>query len=141
MEAWSQRLFAALGALLLGWGIFTWFSGAHSRYWILRDGAQVTALINDEGSHGTVYYTYSVSGRQYLGHSQRELRSQVGIGGQSSVWYSSSHTWLSLLKKPQSTLYALPWVVVALAFESQFFIALVASRKMPLFDLEPTSQH
>ena len=27
MEAWSQRLFAALGALLLGWGIFNLVEG------------------------------------------------------------------------------------------------------------------
>ncbi|HEX4797441.1 MAG TPA: hypothetical protein VH370_26845 [Humisphaera sp.] len=130
MKPWTQRFVAAVPALVLGWGIFLWFSGAYTRYWVLRDGVQGTALITDEGSHGTVYYTYSAAGAGYTGHSHRDWRNkqygQVGVGGTAPVWYSNSHPWLSSLPTPDPTLYAIPWVLVALAAESVLLMLIVA---------------
>jgi hypothetical protein len=134
MAFWRQRLLAALPALFLGWGIYLWFDGAHTRYCIRRDGAQGMALINGEGSHGVVYYTYSIGGKQYAGRSHRDRDSHVGIGGQAPVWYSSSHPWLSSLPKPESPVYGFPWVVIASAFELLFLGAIIFPRKFPLFE-------
>jgi hypothetical protein len=126
-------------ALFLGWAIYGWCSGAHASYWVLRDGAQTVALITAEGSHGTVYYTYFVAGAQYAGHSHRDKDSQVGIGGRSPVWYSSSHPWLSSLPKPHSPLYGFPWVFIVSVFELLFLSAILFPRTIPLFADEPTA--
>jgi hypothetical protein len=139
MAFWRKRLLATVPALFLGWGIYGWFNGAHTRYWVLRDGAQSVAVITAEGSHGTVYYTYFAAGAQYAGRSHRDRDSQVGIGGRSPVWYSSSHPWLSSLPKPEPALHGFPWVVIASAFELLFLSAIIFPRRIGLFEDEPTA--
>ena len=139
MKPWTTRLVATVPALLLGWGIVLWFSGAYTRYWVLRDGLRGVASITAEGPHATLYYTYAVAGTGYTGHSQSDWvdNREVGVGEQVPVWYSNSHPWLSSLPKPKPTLYSFPWVLLALPFESMFLITVIAPRSKWALDLGP----
>jgi hypothetical protein len=141
MRPSTKRLLALIPALALGWGIFLWFSGAYTRYWLNRDGTRGSALVTDEGSKNTVYYAYSVAGTNYTGHSPRDWQDEqhrsVGVGGRAPVWYSSSHPWLSSLPKPPPTLSGVPWVLIALAFESLFVITLLAPQSSWALNFEP----
>jgi hypothetical protein len=76
-----------------------------------------------------IYYTYSVGRASFTGHGQREYRDaryeRVGIGARTVVWYSASHPWISTSRRPDATLYGLPWLVVVLLLDFAMIWGLV----------------
>src|ERR1700722_4455913 len=93
-------LIAFLLCVPLAYFVLPWYT----RYWLIADGIGGTALVTEEGSHGSVYYTYVAGGNTFTGHSQTNWRDDryrgVSVGERPPVWYSASHPWLSMLYKP-----------------------------------------
>jgi hypothetical protein len=101
------------------------------RYWILHDGVRSTARVTSEGGHDTIHYTYSAAGTSFSGRGPRDYRDEryahVGIGGESVVWYSASHPWISTPRWPDSVLIGLPWIVVVTLVDLLFVALLLLS--------------
>ena len=98
-------------ALLFAGMIFGICRNCWHDFWISLDAAQTKATIITERSHGVYDYQYLVNGIQYVGHGQRggNLDRNAHLGGQTFVYFSSSHPWLSSLEMPT----ALPWIPLA----------------------------
>jgi hypothetical protein len=110
-------------AILIGGMIFSAFRGYWEDFWISRDGKPATATIIAKKSHGVYDYQFMVGGIQYVGHGQRgrNLDREAHIGGQTPVYLSSSHPWLSSPQMPTFSLWN-PLVVIALLFSIEFFV-------------------
>jgi hypothetical protein len=74
-------------------------------YWILKDGAETTALVTDDRpwvGYRCVVYSYTVNGQEYTGKDRPVVgNSFPKIGDKCTVYYSVSHPWYSLLRKPE----------------------------------------
>jgi hypothetical protein len=95
-------------ALFLGGLTYAAFDGSWKDFWISHDGKRITATIVAEGQHGVRDYEYLVNGTQYIGHGQigRDFDRKATIGGESFVYFSTSHPWLSA---PQTSEVYSPW--------------------------------
>jgi Protein of unknown function (DUF3592) len=104
MAVWPLRVAAATAAVLLIAFVVSYLRQGYSHLWVHHDGSPGIAVVMDTGMNGTVYYTYTVGGTTYSGHSQKNWQDvryrQAQVGEHSSVWYSSSHPWLSSLPQP-----------------------------------------
>lgn len=102
----------------------------HESNWILRDGVLTTAHVTGVGSHNCVYYTYSVAGTHYSGYGTREYRdpryASVGTGGQTVLWYSASHPWISSPLRPRAMYDGSPFVIIASALDLLFVACLIS---------------
>jgi hypothetical protein len=74
-------------------------------YWIVKDGAKTTALITNDHpwtGHGDVVYSYTVDGQQYTETGSPDWeKPRPKAGDKCTVYYSVSHPWLSLLRRPK----------------------------------------
>jgi hypothetical protein len=68
-----------------------------------------------------------VAGDHYVGHGQRSRQTYPGpaVGGQTAVYYSASHPWLSSLQTPTFLPGGLPVVVIAILFEFLFVMTII----------------
>jgi hypothetical protein len=122
-----DRLQLLLVALLLcvplAYFVLPWYT----RYWLTVDGTEGTALVTEEGSHGSVYYTYVVADRTYRGHSQTNWRDDryrhVNVGERPPVWYSASHPWLSMLYMPDFVAVGLLGALFIFVFQALIIIS------------------
>ena len=108
------------GVVVLTFFAFMYCRHARENYWILRDGIQTTAKVTGEGTHNTIDYTYRVGGTTYSGNGHREYREglpRVTTGGESVVWYSASHPWLSTPRRPDAVFVGFPWLVIVVAMD------------------------
>ena len=118
----AQRIWAGFLALLLGhFFIVVQVRDAWTRYWVLKDGQQGKALITKVlwTGHNGVTYHYQVNGKGFTGQDAAEYAHRV-VGAQPAVFFSSSHPWLSTLRRPKTAmLEGLPvlllvWFLIAL---------------------------
>ena len=104
MAIWILRLAAAAATATILAFVVSYVRGCYGHLWVHDDGVAGVAVLTGTGTNGTVYYTYSVGGITYVGHSQKNWQdprySQAEVGDRSSVWYSASHPWLSSLPQP-----------------------------------------
>src|SRR5215831_6445075 len=123
MSRSSQRWVGLAIALFLGWFLVGQARSAWKNHWLLTDPQEGMAVITKEhwGGHGRFVYKYAVSGTRYTGVSSRNWQdpkySSVGPGGESIVYYSASHPWISLLFKPRTVVEGLPGIIIVLCFE------------------------
>jgi hypothetical protein len=120
-------------AILLGYSfIFRFFQHSWAEYWLTKDPQQTMAIITGSRDHGIVDYKYVVAGEKYTGLSHRNWHdarySNVGIGGQSNVYFSASHPWLSTLEPPQFPPSGVIVLIVALVFEFFFIVTVINPR-------------
>ena len=122
---------ALIVALALGDFLYERARSAWNCHWVLTDAQDGTALVTQEhwSGHGSVDYQYTVGQNQFKGFSVRNPKDQkkVEIGGQTTVYFSASHPWLSLLYKPdpEDVLPGFPVILVALAFEAFAVITII----------------
>lgn len=105
--------FAAM--VLVGQSLTAW-----KIHWLLIDGWHGTAIIVYT-SKGNASYTYTVNNKTYNGSD-----SSVKTPGETAeVYYSDSHPWLSLLKKPNSIFPVVLKVVLTVAVASFLVLAIL----------------
>lgn len=123
MRRSHQRLVGLASTLFLGYFLFGQAWSAWKNYWLLKDPQQGMAVITKEhwSGHGRVVYRYSVNSTEYSGASSRNWQdpkySSVQSGGQSVVYFSASHPWISLLFQPRAVIEGLPGIIIVLFFE------------------------
>jgi hypothetical protein len=99
-------IFYVLFATFLVW-IF--WHNIRTTYWLLTDGQEGKAVITGSSPlrrrDESLDYSYEVNNTRYYGSSPRSWLEKpywgVQIGGQSVVYYSASHPWLSSVRKPK----------------------------------------
>ena len=103
-----------------------------TKYWLLRDQQQATAIVTREHEHSVVDYSYRVRGNDYKGTDRRRYLTQehryvgVTVGGEAVVYFSSSHPWLSALTPPDNIIPdGFPGVILFLALEIWFIITII----------------
>jgi hypothetical protein len=112
---------------------FLWPDARHSwvNYWLLQDSQQGLAVVTDEywGGHDVVDYKYIVNQKEYTGRSPRNWENEkyrnVQVGGESVVYFSASHPWLSLLHKPTRVVEVWPITLLILLVEFLFVMTIV----------------
>lgn len=111
---------------------------AWRNYWLCKDGQRGIAMVTLElwTGHNAVAYRYRVRGVDYTGSGRRSWQdpkySKVIVGGNSVVYYSQSHPWLSSLNRQFSSLPpGLPVLIIVWVLEG--FLILTA--------LNPNSRH
>jgi hypothetical protein len=89
--------------LVFSWVISFFVESAWTTHWVSKDARQgaATAVGRSWRGHGAVDYEYVVNGQTYtgVGGGRRNIR----IGDQVPVFYSTSHPWLSMLRRPESS--------------------------------------
>lgn len=131
----SLVLTIALGIVTLvlttvfGFSLVLTVQNWRTEYWLLEDGQRGVALITNPvwSGHGVFEYEYVVNQKTYTGRSRRNWEEEkyrnVGVGGKSVVYFSTSHPWLSALYKPDVGGWRGPAVIfVALLFG--FFLVM-----------------
>ena len=107
----------------------------YRNYWILKDGVQSTGIVTEVDRGAAIHYRYVVRETTYFGYGRREYRNhmdiEVGVDGNSVVWYSSSHPWLSVANRPTTVLFALPWIVIVMGLDLLCIVGLVKSWATP----------
>jgi len=115
------KLLGAIPALVLAWLILGLILVSRVHYWLTTDGQQAIAVITAEHQHNVVDYQYAVDGKKYKGTSQRNWENvkyrDVAVGGDSVVYYSASHPWLSSLETPCFPVRGTPVFLVLLPME------------------------
>lgn len=109
-KKWLLLTFIFFGFILVGGMRDFW-----ECYWLTRDARQGMAVVTKERQHGIVEYRYAVDQCEYTGESRRNQEQEkyrnVRLGGESPVYFSASHPWLSSLEAPsfppRSTLFYL----------------------------------
>ena len=124
-------------ALILGFLIYSSFSGYWMDFWVAEDSKQTTASIVTKKKHGVYGYQYQVAGNQYSGQGQGGINPDrdAHVGGEWLVYYSQSHPWFSSTRMPTFS----PWraaVIMGLQLYVEFrivkalVVAVLARRKM-----------
>jgi len=125
----GARLAALAMALVLGQFLYLQVRSTWANYWLLTDAQKGTALVTMEwwSGHGAVGYDYVVAGKRYSGHSSRDWKDpkRVPVGGTTTVYYSASHPWISLLYMPRALLEGLPVIMMVLVFETFSVITII----------------
>jgi hypothetical protein len=128
----TVRFPVSIGVLFVGWFLIGEARDMWTRYWLLKDGQQETAVVTYEHARNVVDYSYRVGGREYKGTDRRRyLRERheyvnVRLGGHAVVYCSSSHPWLSSLTPPESILPdGFLGVLLFLMLEIWFIITLI----------------
>ena len=81
-----------------------------SNYWLMKDGQQGVARVTKEhwSGHDVVVYSYRVNERVYSGQDFRSWQNpqyaHVMIGGNTVIYFSASHPWLSAINLPRSVM-------------------------------------
>ncbi len=128
------RIFALVVALLLGWFLAGYAGACWNDYWLLKDGHEGMAIVTYPlwTGHNAVAYRYTVNGKEYTGKSGRNYRDprymNVGAGEQSVVYYSTSHPWLSSLRRPEGVGAGWPVVLFVLLLEALAVITIINPR-------------
>jgi hypothetical protein len=118
-------------ALVLGYFLFLQTQFTWTKYWLLKDYQQGMAVVTKEtwSGHNKVDYKYVVGQKEYTGRSYRNwedpVYSQVRVGGESVVFFSASHPWLSLLYKPHTVVEGIPALAVAVILELFAIVSLI----------------
>ena len=107
-----------------------WYWGdVRERYWILHDGVRTIGHVTGEGGHNVIYYTYRAAGTRFSGGGPRDYRDEryahVGVGGESVVWYSASHPWISTPCRPDSVLDGSLMGIFIVTLVDLFFVGLL----------------
>jgi hypothetical protein len=115
-----ERANALITAVLLLVLLAIYFYGSYTRYWILRDGVQTTALITSVGYKGSIHYAYRVAGHRYTDFEYKGASEGRALAPakQCTVWYSASRPWLSSLppREPVFRTWPAPAIVLILEF-------------------------
>jgi len=141
MRACYIRLFFSAFAIGLGYFFFLQARIAWTNYWLLKDAQQGMAVVTKElwSGHNEVGYRYAVGQHEYTGRSYRNWQdskySNVQVGGESVVYFSASHPWLSLLYKPRAVVEGLPVLVVAFFVELIAVVTVICPKSKLAFDL------
>ncbi len=137
----SPRLVGFVIAIALGDFLFLQARSAWTNYWLLQDGQQGMAIVTNElwSGHNAVGYRYTVNEKEYTGRSGRnwkiEKYSKVPVGGESVVYFSASHPWLSLLYEPRTVIEGLPVVIIVMFFEFFAVATIISPGNKWAFDL------
>ncbi len=129
----KERLWALFIALLLGY--YFVISPIHQvwrDHWLVTDRREGTAMITKEhwAGHGVVVYEYRVGGTVYTGQdrrNRRDSRSAYAMPGETStVYYSTSHPWISSLDPPDHVgIGGLPVVALVWLLEACLLITVL----------------
>lgn len=129
----EQRIFALFFAVLIGSILVSVpLNDLWTRYWVMRDTRQGTALVSDYEKPGAVGYQYRVDGRTYSGgvrFNMNDHRYATALVGNSlTIHYSASHPSLSTADVPTELLDGgrLVFVLVLGLFEVSCLIRVIA---------------
>jgi hypothetical protein len=134
-DEWIVRFGLLAMAILFGYSfIFGLLYANWKHYWLTVDAKQTMAVVTDElwSGHGVVDYKYTVNQNEYTGRSTRNWEQEkyrnVGVGQESTVFYSFSHPWLSSLETPQFPQSGTIILLIALPIEFLLIITVVNPR-------------
>lgn len=146
MTSRGARLTSLILAIALGQFLFLRARSAWTNHWLLNDAQQGSAVVTKElwSGHNAVGYEYLVGDKEYSGRSGRNWKNQkmVQIGENTTVYFSASHPWLSLLYKPEVVLEGLPVTMIVLVLEVFAVITIVRPKSrlaLSLIDRERNS--
>jgi hypothetical protein len=131
MKAKNQGMPAMiLLALVVAGMMISGVYGYWRDFWLNQDAKQTGATITVGGLKPGAYdYSYVVNGIQYVGHGQRgiTLGEDSHVGGETLVYFSSSHPWLSSPQIPGFSM-GKALAIIALYLVSEFYIIRTAIR-------------
>jgi len=141
MRSFSPRLVGLILAAGLGYFLVRQALSGWRNYWLLEDSQQAVAIVSKEhwSGHKLVVYQYVVNGKQYTGTSFRNWEDprygNVQAGGESVVYFSASHPWLSLLYKPRTVVEGLPVLIIVLVLEVFAVVTIIRPKSSWAYDL------
>lgn len=137
------KLWASFLILVLGYPfIVSPAREVWANYWILRDGRQVRGVITGEplfANGTTCIYHYRVNGKTYDGQGSQSLQYPGDVhvveGRAVTVFFSSSHPWLSVLRWPPGVMFGgLPVVLFVWLIEVGLVTTFVKPSSRWAFD-------
>lgn len=128
-----DRLSAVLLGLFLGYFfVLGPIRQVWKDHWLVKDGQRGMAMVTHEhwAGHGVVVYEYRVRDKVYTGQDRRSLQdpkyAHVRPGEKTTIYFSSSHPWLSKIDMPVSVgIDGLPVVLLVWFLEAGLIITIV----------------
>jgi len=146
MHSFPARLAGLVLATALGYFLFGWARTAWINYWLLTDSREGMAAVTKMhwGGHGRVVYQYIANGKKYTGASSRNWQDlryrEVKPGGESIVYYSASHPWISQLYKPRAIVEGWPVLLIVLPLEFMALMTLIKPNSGWAFNIDEKKQ-
>jgi hypothetical protein len=126
------RVIVLIPMVILGNQVRLYVRGVWTDHGLNKDATTTSALITQVHPKRVFDYRYTVNGKEYTGTSIRawedEKVHQLQVGEKTTVFYSTSHPWLSSLQTLRVTWAALPFVVLFLLLEL-FLLAVLVDPK------------
>ena len=130
------RLFLCIPLAFLGWFLVAWTHRCiWTAGWLIADRGRSTAVITEVFQpKRSVAYQYTVNGKTYTGFDTYAEENgkywKPSLGEKCTVYFSSSHPWLSSLQDKTELASGLPAVIVGLLMEC--FIVWMVINPRPL---------